>query len=84
MKFNEDLYGNESWDECEKIIEFFFFFNFWKLRKLTFTGKVLIIKVVILLIVLSVASVYPGSAWRIRKIERRIFVFFWGGKMEKT
>lgn len=57
VEFNEDLLRNESWDECERRIEKRT--HFWKLRNLSYTGKVLVIKAVIIPIVLSVPSVFP-------------------------
>lgn len=47
------------------------------------TGKVLIIKSVILPIMLYVSVIFPPPDGWVRKMTRLLFLFFWGGRMEK-
>lgn len=47
------------------------------------TGKVLIIKSVILPIMLYVSVIFPPPDDWVRKMTRLLFLFFWGGRMEK-
>lgn len=57
--------------------------NFWKLRDLSMTGKVLIIKAVILPLLLYTSMIYPPKKTEINRLNRMIFTFFWGAKIEK-
>lgn len=53
--------------------------NMWKLRKLSFSGKVLAIKADILPALLHVACVFPMTAMICLKLQRMLFNFMWGG-----
>lgn len=57
--------------------------EFWKLRRLTLTGKVLIVKSVILPLLLYFGSAFPPGVKWTQKITRVLFVFFWGSRMER-
>lgn len=58
--------------------------DFWKLRSLTLTGKMLVIKAVLLPLLLHYAVVFPFNVWWCKKIERLMAIFLWGSKMEKV
>lgn len=79
--FSQDISGVLSWNEAlEKMKKKL---NWWKLRDLTITGKVLIVKAVILPILLYVGLVFlPNYLW-MKKFAREIFMFIWNSKMEK-
>ncbi|XP_031671812.1 uncharacterized protein LOC109882153 [Oncorhynchus kisutch] len=57
--------------------------GFWGLRQLTFEGKVLIIKAVILPVRLLISSVFIPPQRSILDLERKLFYFLWGGKWER-
>lgn len=57
--------------------------SMWRMRELSCTGKVLIIKSVILPIMLYVSVIFPPPDDWVRKMTRLLFLFFWGGRMEK-
>lgn len=58
--------------------------EFWKLRRLTFTGKVLISKAVLLPLMLFFSVVFPpNNAW-CKRFEMHMCRFFWGSKMERV
>lgn len=58
--------------------------EFWKLRRLTLSGKVLVVKAVILPLLLYTNLIFPPNVRSIQKITRLLFVFFWGAKMERV
>lgn len=57
---------------------------FWKFRKLTFTGKILIIKAIILPLLLYTGLVYYPGEVVMKRIIRELFMFVWGAKMERV
>ncbi|KAJ0055440.1 hypothetical protein NL108_018665 [Boleophthalmus pectinirostris] len=57
--------------------------GFWALRGLTYEGKILIVKAVILPLFLLTCSVFIPPRSTILALERAIFNFFWGGKWER-
>lgn len=72
IHFDEELKGREDWEMVgQKITQKF---NLWRLRELSFTSKVLIVKSVILPVILYVALVFPPSS----KLNRALFIFLWG------
>ena len=57
--------------------------NMWKTRTLSMEGKVLVTKAILLPVLLYVAMVFPPSLKLIKQLQKEIFRFFWGSKMEK-
>ncbi|XP_045569119.1 uncharacterized protein [Salmo salar] len=57
--------------------------GFWGLRQLTFEGKVLIIKAVILPVLLLISSVFIPPRRTLLALERMLFYFLWGSKWER-
>lgn len=82
VSFERDMLNdvNPKW-ACEKIQKKV---DFWKLRSLTLTGKILIIKSVLLPLLLYYAVVFPFNVRWCKKIERVLAIFLWGSKMERV
>ena len=53
--------------------------SLWKARRLTFVGKVLVLKTAILPALLYLAYIYPMPASLRRPLVRLVFGFVWGG-----
>lgn len=80
--FDKDINGIRNWVEVsgklKKKIEY------WKSRKLTLEGKLLILKMILIPTLLYVARVFPPDFASGRTIIRHLFKFFWGGGFEKV
>lgn len=57
--------------------------TFWGLRDLTFEGKLLIVKAMILPLFLLVTSVFNPPRRVLLNLDRQVFYFFWGSKWER-
>jgi len=55
----------------------------WSARSLTITGKILVLKAIILPILLYVGRVFPPDRVTSKTIERLMFTFVWGSTMER-
>ncbi len=81
VKFDKEGGGQENWtDLLGKVRQRL---GFWGLRQMTFEGKVLIFKSVILPLVLLVCSVFSPPRRFLAKLERAVFYFLWGSKWER-
>nr|BAD04856.1 reverse transcriptase [Takifugu rubripes] len=81
VKFDREGGGKTNWpDMVGKVRQKL---GFWGLRGLTMEGKVLITKAVILPLLLLISSVFFPPRSVILELERAIFYFLWGSKMEK-
>lgn len=58
--------------------------DFWRLRRLTMEGKILIVKQVILPIILYVSIIFFPPLMFLKKMIKYCFNFFWGAKMERA
>lgn len=81
VSFDRELKGRESFVKASAKLEKKI--AFWKLRDLSLTGKVVVIKSVILPILLYAAVVFPAPEVWVKRMTRLLFLFFWGGKMER-
>lgn len=73
--------GEESWNVVmqrinRKVIG-------WKMRQLTFEGKILLLKMVLLPILLYTALTFPPTVLHLTQVVRTCFLFVWGSKMER-
>ncbi|CAJ0948231.1 unnamed protein product [Ranitomeya imitator] len=80
--FDQQNNGTKSWDVVREKVQKKI--DFWKLRKLTIEGKVLIIKALLLPIMLYLSYVYPPSDLVAKKLQRMLFEFIWSSKFEKV
>uniref|UniRef100_A0A803K7Y7 Reverse transcriptase domain-containing protein n=1 Tax=Xenopus tropicalis TaxID=8364 RepID=A0A803K7Y7_XENTR len=81
MVFNSQNDGDESWNMVLENVNGLIIS--WTTRHLTMEGKVLLIKMVLMLILLYTALTYPPSMLVLKQIIRTCFVFIWGSKMER-
>ncbi|KAL6476330.1 hypothetical protein MHYP_G00148290 [Metynnis hypsauchen] len=56
--------------------------EYWSMRKLTWEGKILIIKAIILPLFLLICGVFPPPRCVLLGADRAIFYFLWGSKWE--
>lgn len=80
--FDQRMKGEVCWNEVgEKVAKKL---RFWCLRKLSVYGKVLVIKAVILPLILYTSNIFPPGEIRVRKINKLLFTFLWGSKIERV
>lgn len=80
--FDYGMKGEVCWNEVgEKIAKKL---RFWCLRKLLIYGKVLVVKAIILPLILYESNIFPPGEIRLRKINKLLFTFLWGSKMERV
>jgi exonuclease III len=81
VKFDREGGGQGNWtDMLGKVRQRL---GFWGLRQLTFEGKILIFKAVILPLILLVCSVFSPPRRFLVNLERAVFYFLWGSKWER-
>ncbi|XP_070771031.1 LOW QUALITY PROTEIN: uncharacterized protein [Enoplosus armatus] len=81
IKFDREGGGKTNWpDIVGKVRQRL---GYWRLRRLTMEGKVLIIKAVILPLLLLISSVFFPPRRVLLDLERAIFYFLWGSKWER-
>jgi exonuclease III len=81
VKFDKEGGGRGNWtDMLGKVRQRL---GFWGLRQMTFEGKVLIFKSVILPLILLVCSVFSPPRRFLAELERAVFYFLWGSKWER-
>ncbi|XP_077060974.1 uncharacterized protein LOC143713527 [Siphateles boraxobius] len=81
VKFDREGGGQGNWtDMLGKVRQRL---GFWGLRQLTFEGKILIFKAVILPLILLVCSVFSPPRRFLANLERAVFYFLWGSKWER-
>ena len=81
VKFDREGGGKGNWtDLIGKVRQRL---GYWGLRRLTFDGKVLIIKAVILPVLLLICSVFMPPRSTLLTLDRAIFYFLWGSKWER-
>ncbi len=81
IKFDREGGGQNNWaDTLAKVRKRL---GFWGMRTLTFEGKILIYKAVILPLFLLLCSVFSPPRFFLLGVERAVFYFFWGSKWER-
>lgn len=81
IKFDREGGGSGNWhDVMSKVRKKL---GFWRLRRLTVEGKVLIIKAVILPLLLLLCSVFKPPRFFLLALDRAIFYFLWSSKWER-
>ncbi|XP_055770772.1 uncharacterized protein LOC129846978 [Salvelinus fontinalis] len=81
VKFDREGGGSGNWNGILGTVRQRL--GFWGLRQLTFEGKVLIIKAVILPVLLLISSVFIPPRRSLLALERMLFYFLWGSKWER-
>ncbi len=77
MSFGNKDDGETNWEiRLAKVLTKL---NLWKLRKLSFSGKVLVIKSDIVPTLLHVAYIFPMPTLTCFKLQKALFNFMWGG-----
>lgn len=80
--FDRNVSGIKSWLEVVGKVKRKL--DMWSSRQLTMSGKVLILKSIILPMLLFVANVFPPDRTTCKAVNRLMFVFFWGSKVERA
>ena len=81
VKFDKEGGGRGNWtDKLGKVRQRL---GYWGLRQLTWTGKVLIYKAMVLPLFLLLCSVFSPPRSFLLGVERAVFYFLWGSKWER-
>ena len=58
--------------------------NMWKMRNLTYYGKIIIIKTLLISQIIYVASVFTAPTKFVKEINKLLFTFLWNSRKEKV
>ncbi|KAJ8355290.1 hypothetical protein AAFF_G00073710, partial [Aldrovandia affinis] len=81
VTFQNDGGGNRSWEEALRHVQKKI--GSWSTRPLTMTGKILVLKAIVLPSFLYIGRVFPPDRATSKLVARMAFRFVWGSKMER-